>query len=94
MGDLCDMNDVDRFMRSTKGQEYLAGLIQMLKGKTITDVTFSNEVHSVVTVLHFNDGNSLAVFQPDHEVEALREDFQEAIQEEYDKDYPERKKGA
>ncbi len=93
MGDLCDMNDVDRFMRSAKGQEHLDEIVQMLKGKTITDVTFSNETHAVMTVLHFGDDNLLEVLQPDHEVEALREAFAEAIQEEYDKDYPARKEG-
>ena len=56
-------------------------------------MTFSNEVHAVVTVLHLNDGNTLEVFQPDHEVEPLRDAFADAIPQEYDKDYPERKEG-
>ena len=93
MGDLCDMNDVDRFMRSAEGQEHLDETVRMLKGKTITGVTFSNETHAVMTTLHLSDGDILEVLQPDHEVEALRETFAEAIQEEYDKDYPERRNG-
>jgi len=91
MGDLCDMNDVDRFMRSANGKEHLDEIVRMLKGKTITDVTFSNETHAVMTVLHLSDDDLLEVLQPDHEVEALRENFREAIQEEFDKDYPKRK---
>ena len=93
MGDLCDMNDVDRFMRSVRGQEHLDKIVGMLKGKTITDVTFSNEVHAVMTIVQLNDGNTVEFFQSDHEVEALREDFAATLQEEYDKDYPERWKG-
>lgn len=91
MGDLCDMNDVERFIRSARGKERLSTINEMLKGKTITGVKFSNEVHAVMTVLHLSDGNTLEVFQPDHEVEALRAAFAEAIQEEYAKDYPERR---
>ena len=70
MGDLCDMNDVDRFMQATKGQEHLDAIVRMLKGKTITGVTFSNEVYAVMTILHLSDGSTMRVLQPDHEVEA------------------------
>ena len=33
MGDLCDMNDVDRFMRSANGKKHLDIVVEMLKGK-------------------------------------------------------------
>ena len=91
MGDLCDMNDVDRFMRSANGKEHLEGVVRLLKGKTIADVAFSNQVHAVMMILRLSNGDTMEILQPDHEVEAIREAFAEAIEEEYFKDYPERK---
>ena len=44
MGDLSDMNDVDRFLRITQGKEHLDSLRKALTGRRITDVTFSNEL--------------------------------------------------
>ena len=91
MGDICDMSDCDRLMRSSTGQAHLDEIVGMLKGRTITDVTFSNEVHCIATALRLDDGSSFVVFQPSLEVDTLREEFAEAIQEEYYKDYPERR---
>ena len=91
MGDLCDMNDCDRFMRSTAGKAYLDEIVAMLKGRTITDVTFSNEVHCVVTTLCLDDDTTFVIHQPSLDVDALREEFADAIQEEYYVDYPERR---
>ena len=93
MGDLCDMSDCDRFMRSTTGQAHLDEIVTMLKGKTVTDVTFSNEIHYIATTLHLDDGETFAVFQPSLEVDALREEFADAIEEEYYRDFPERRPG-
>ena len=92
MGDICDMNDCDRVMRSKAGQAHLDEIIAMLKGRTITDVTFSNEIHCIATTLHLDDGESFVIFQPSLEVDALREQFAETIKEEYYKDYPERRR--
>jgi hypothetical protein len=91
MGDLCDMNDCDRVMRSKQGQAHLDEIIAMLKGRTITDVSFSNEVHYIATTLVLDDNSEFLVFQPSLEIDALREEFAEAIEEEYYKDYPERR---
>jgi len=44
MGDLCDMNDVARFLRCETGKKHLESLKNQLLGKRITDVTFSNEL--------------------------------------------------
>ena len=93
MVDICDMNDLERFLRSTQGQAHLDEIIAMLKGRTITDVTFTNEVHRIATTLTLDDGGCFVVFQPSLEVDALREEFAEAIEEEYYKDYPERRPG-
>jgi len=85
------MNDIDRFVRSEAGKAHLDEIVAMLKGRTITEVDFSNEVHCVATTLHLDDGETFVVFQPSLEVDALREEFADAIQEEYFKDYPERR---
>ncbi len=92
MGDLCNMNDCERFLRSKDGKAHLDEIVAMLKGRTITEVTFSNEVHCVATTLCLDDNSEFVIFQPSLEVDALREEFAEAIQEEYYKDYPERRK--
>ena len=92
MGDVCDVNDLERFLRSAAGRAHLDEIVAMLKGRTITEVTFSNEVHCVATTLRLDDGGSFLLFQPSLEVEVLREEFAEAIEEEYYKDYPERRK--
>jgi hypothetical protein len=88
------MNDIDRFARSPEGQAQLEEFRAMLKGRTITDVTFSNEVHCVETTLHLDDGETFVVFQPSLDVDVIRMEFAEAIQREYYVDYPERKKEA
>ena len=92
MGDISNMNDIDRFLRSSQGKAHLDEIIAMLKGRTITDVTFSNEVNFIETTLSLDDGESFVIYQPSLEVDALREEFAEAIREEYYKDYPERRK--
>ena len=91
MGDICDMNDIERFFRSAEGNAHLEEIRQMLLGRTITEVTFSNEVHSIATTLHLDDGETFVVFQPSLEVEAIREQFEDALEREYYKDYPERR---
>lgn len=91
MGDICDMNDLERLLRSPEGKAHLEEIRQMLLGRTITEVSFSNEVHFLATVLHLDDGGSFFIYQPSMEVDALREQFEEAIEREYYKDYPERR---
>lgn len=91
MGDISNMNDIDRFLRSRKGKAHLKKIVAMLKGRTITEVDFSNEVHCVATTLHLDDGESFVIFQPSFDVDALRDEFAEAIEKEYYKDYPERR---
>ena len=92
MGDISNMNDIDRFMRSTQGQAHLDEIVAMLKGRTITDLSFSNEIHCIATTLSLDNDTEFVVFQPSLEVDALRDEFADAIEEEYYKDYPERRK--
>jgi len=94
MGDIVDMNDLERFSRSKEGQAHLEEIRQMLLGRTVTEVCFSNEVHFLATTLHLDDGTTFAVFQPSLEVEAIRNEFEEVIEREYYVDFPERKREA
>lgn len=91
MGDVCDMADIERFMRSSEGQAHLDEIRKMLLGHTIRNVTFENEVHFITTTLHLDDGGTFVVFQPSLEVGAIRSEYEEIIEREYYVDYPERK---
>ena len=91
MGDICDTNDLERFLRSPEGKAHLEETREMLFGHTIREVTFSNEVHFIATTLHLDNGSTFVVFQPSLEVGAIREQFEDVIEREYYSDYPNRK---
>ena len=91
MGDICDMNDLERMMRSTEGKAHLEEIRAMLLNRTIKGVNFENQVHFITTVLQLDDGETFVVFQPSMEVEAIRDQFEKAIEREYYIDFPERK---
>ena len=91
MGDICDMNDLERFLRSSEGKAHLEKVHQMLLGRTITDVSFTNEVGFIATTLHLDDGDTFFITQPSLEVEAIREQFADVLEREYRIDYPDRK---
>ncbi len=91
MGDICDLHDIERFMRSNAGKSHLAELRQALVGRTITDVTFANEIDFIATTLHLDDGDTFFIAQPSLQVEAIRKQFEEVLEAEYYADYPERK---
>ncbi len=91
MGDVCNMNDCERFLRTDTGKAYLDEITAMLKGRTIVDVSYSNEVQCIATTLHLDDGTTFDLWQPSLDVDALREQFAELLEEEYFKDYPERR---
>ncbi len=91
MGDACNMADIERFLRSECGKAHLEEITAMLKERTIVDVSFDNEVWCVSTTLHLDDGETFVIFQPSLEVDALREQFGDVLQEEYYKDFPERR---
>ena len=91
MGDICDMNDLERFFRSADGKAHLEEIRQMLLGRTITEVSFSNEVHFIATTLHLDNGETFFITQSSLEVEAIREQFEDTLEREYYVDFPERK---
>ena len=90
MGDVSDMHDLERFMRCPEGQAHLGEIRQMLVGRTITEVTFSNEVHFVACTLHLDDGTAFFLTLPTLDVHAIREEFEAALDREYRRDYPHR----
>ena len=87
MGDICDMNDLDRFSRSPEGQACLAETRSMLEGRTIRTVSFSNEVNFIATTLELDSGESFVISQPSLEVGAIREEFEEVLRREQDLEY-------
>ena len=91
MGDTCDRNDLDRFLRSTEGQAHLEKIRGILLGRTIVDISFTNEIHFVATTIHLDDGETFFVTQSSLEVEAIREQFADVVEREYYADFPERK---
>ena len=92
MGDLCDMNEITRAMRSTEVMARLNGIRETLVGRTVTDVEFSNEVYAITILLRLDNGDTFLAMDPSLDVDALREEFAEVIQREYLIDYPERAK--
>lgn len=91
MGDLCDQADIDRILRSKEGKAHLRQIRRMLKGKTVVDVTYTNETCCIATTLRLDDDTSFVLFQPSLTVEALREQFPEVLEREYYRDFPERR---
>jgi len=91
MGDLSDVRDVDRFLRCESGQRKLGEIRAMLAGKTVKEVEFSNDVNSVLVILTFTTGEKVELFLPELMLDALKETFRAEIQEEYYRDYPDRR---
>ena len=89
MGDASDMNDLDRFTRSPEGKAHLAGIRQVLLGRTVKEVTFTNEGHHLAVTLHLDNGQTFVATQPSLEVGAIRDRFQEVLEREYYRDFPE-----
>ena len=94
MGGICDMNDIDRMMRSKEGAAYLDEIRKMLEGRTIQRVDFTNEVHFIATTLFLDDGETFFIAQPSLEIDAIREQFADVLEREYHVDYPERSQPA
>ena len=91
MGDGSNMADIERLIRSEEGKVYLGNIVASLKRRCIVDVSFKNETDCLSTILHLDDGSVFGAIQRGHEVDGLRERFQEVIEREICKDYPERK---
>ena len=91
MGDVSDMRDVDRFVRCEGGQRRLGEIRAMFVGKTVKEVEFTNDVDCVLVTLTFESGEKVELFLPELMLDALKETFRAEIQEEYYRDYPDRR---
>ena len=89
MGDICDTNDIERFLRSTEGKAKMAQVREFLMERVIIDVSFQNDVSGVSIDLLLDDGAHFCVNWAG--VDDLREEFVGAIEREYYVDYPGRK---
>jgi hypothetical protein len=88
MGDLCDMNDISRVMRSPEGKARLDGIRGSLAGRTVVDVEFSNDTHAISILLRLDNEDTFLAMDPSLDVDALREEFTEVIDRERLVDYP------
>ena len=91
MGDINNMNDLERFLRTPEGQAHLDEIRRMLVGRTIQDVRFRNEIQFIATELVLDDGETFVVFQPSLDVDVIRGHFAEVLDREFYRDYPQRK---
>ena len=90
MGPVADACDLERFLRSTEGKACLRAMAAGLRGRTIVDVTYSNEGGAIATALHLDDGTTFLMLQPSLEVGALRDEFADVLAREYRVDHPDR----
>ncbi|MFA5571640.1 MAG: hypothetical protein WDA42_00915 [Candidatus Bathyarchaeia archaeon] len=81
MGSVSDMNDLDRFSRSKEGQELLDELRNSLLGKKITNVHFLNEISRIDILFEFEDGATETFAITGFDVDSIREEFWEAIEQ-------------
>ena len=90
MGDVSDTNDLERFMRSPEGEAQLEEIRRNLVGRTIQSVSFTNNVHCIVMEMALDDGTCHEFSRPELDVDAIRENYDEVLEREYLKDYPQR----
>jgi len=91
MGDASDMSDLERFMRSPEGKARLEEIRQSLVSRTIKAVEFLNNIHAIDVQLALDDDSTFECQHPELDVDTLRDEFDEALEREYYKDYPKRK---
>ena len=77
-----DVYDLDLALRSCECQEYLDETRQALLGRTIVDISFSNEGSHIATYLHLDDNESFYIMQPSLDVETIRDLFELVIERE------------
>jgi hypothetical protein len=91
MGDASDTSDLERFMRSPEGQDYLEKFRYNLLEQQIIDVLFYVEDDRVMVFLKCATGNSFHFQHRELSLDWLWENFGDVLQREYYRDYPERK---
>ena len=91
MGDISNMHDVSRYLRCDAGKKRLEEIRALFVGKTVAEVSFSNDVDSVLVTITFTSGENVELFLPELMLDAIKETFGAEIQEEYYRDFPERR---
>ena len=92
MGDICNMNDLERFMRSEEGRAEMDRVRDILLNGGIVGVAFESNISEIMLVLDVVHGlETKTICLPIWSVDELRSEFEEAIEREYFVDYPERK---
>lgn len=92
MGDICDTNDIKRFMRSEEGREEMDRIRDFFLNGGIVEVTFENnisEIMLVIDAIHYQEAKTLCL--PIWSVDTLRSEFKAVLKREYYVDYPARK---
>lgn len=89
MGDASDMAELGRIMRSEEGSSYLESIATQLRGRTIVEVDFANQASSISLTLELDDGEYVGVELAELDIALLRERFEDVIEREYYKDFPE-----
>lgn len=90
MGDASDMAELGRLMRSEEGRAYLENIAARLRGRTIMNVDFTNQSASIAMTLELDNGAHIGLELPELDIGVLREQFNDVMEREYYKDYPER----
>jgi hypothetical protein len=91
MGDVSDEYDIIRFMRCAAGQKVLAAVRKELRGRWISDLAFNAHPMGIVIHIHFHDGDPIQVLMPELLLHRIQEEYEEEIEEEYYRDFPERR---
>jgi len=91
MGDISDMHDLERFMRSPEGKSHLEAIRQTLEDRIIVNVDFTNEVHFIATTITLDNNDTFTATQQDLDIAVLRDTFEDVLEREYYIDFPERR---
>jgi hypothetical protein len=68
-------DEVKRFAECEEGRQFLDGIRDHLKGRTIDEVSFANNSKGLTTILRLNNRQCYAFDDEDLSLETLREQF-------------------
>ena len=94
MGDASDRADVERFIRSTVGQKVLGKTRKAFQGLWISDISFAPRVEGVMGTITFHAGNPVDVLLPNLSLGRIRDAYEDVLEEEYYRDFPDRRPNA
>lgn len=68
-------DEIRRFAESEQGRQFLDGIRDHLKGRTIDEVSFANNSMGLTTILRLNNGQCYAFNDEELSLGTLREQF-------------------